>query len=118
MERDLTLLVVWTLVTSSAVQAIIHLITWWVLRLQHSETRVGGAMNRRELTLGVKAISRFFFDLLLASLVTWGAFYLRNPLHRELLYLTVTILSIISIYFNINFIFVLHEEDYGQPEDE
>lgn len=116
MERELTVLVVWTLVASSYIQGVVHFITWWTLHRQHSETPVGHALNKRELTLGLKAFSRGFFDLLLAILVTWNFYYISDPLYREGFFSLVVLIAILAIHFGIRFIFALREENFGQPE--
>jgi hypothetical protein len=117
MERDLTVMVVWVLFASSVIQAAIHYTTWWVLHRQHSQTPVGTAINRRELSLAIKITIRSVFDLLLAVLVTWQ-FYILDTTQREWLFAAIAIASVVAVWYGARFLMALWKQQWGQPTPE
>lgn len=112
-ERALTLLVVWALVASSAIQAAVHFVTWSVLHRQYSQTAVGAALNRRELSLGVKAMARTVFDVMLAIVVTWGVLIFNMKI-REVLFLLISAAGAVAIWYGLRFVIALRRESFGR----
>ncbi len=103
MERDLTLLVVWSLALGSLCLGVMHGIAWWTLRHQSSRTVLGKAINRGEFTLGLKNLWRFLFDGLLVLVVTWNVQVL-GQWWAPWMFLFVTISIWVAVWFRFRFI--------------
>jgi len=115
-ERMFALFAVWSLFLSSVTQAIIHLTTWWILRRQRNEARLGVELTRGEMWLGIKSSVRAVFDLLLAVIVTWNI-YIFNGTERIVLYIAVGLVTYITIYHRLRFLKEIRRESWGGNED-
>ncbi len=115
-ERMFALFAVWSLFLSSVTQAIIHLTTWWILRRQRNEARLGVELTRGEFWLGVKSSVRAVFDLLLAVIVTWDI-YIFNGTERIALYVAVGLVTYITTYHRLRFLSEIRRESWGGNED-
>lgn len=115
-ERMFALFAVWSLVLSSLTQGLIHLTTWWILRRQRNEARLGVELTRGEFWLGIKSSVRAVFDLLLAVVVTWQV-YILNGTERIVLYVAVGLVTYITIYHRLRFLKEIRRESWGGNED-
>lgn len=115
-ERMFALFAVWSLVLSSVTQGLIHLTTWWILRRQRNEARLGVELTRGEFWLGVKSSVRAVFDLLLATIVTWNI-YIFNGTERIVLYVAVGLVTYITIYHRLRFLREIRRESWGGNEE-
>ncbi len=115
-ERMFALFAVWSLFLSSVTQAIIHLTTWWILRRQRNEARLGVELTRGEFWLGIKSSVRAVFDLLLAVVVTWQV-YILNGTERIVLYIAVGFVTYITTYHRLRFLSEIRRESWGGNED-
>lgn len=115
-ERMFALFAVWSLFISSLTQGVIHLTTWWILRRQRNEARLGVELTRGEFWLGVKSNVRAIFDLLLAVIVTWNV-YILNGTERIALYIAVGVVTYITIYHRLRFLSEIRRESWGGNEE-
>ena len=112
--RDLTLLLVWILVAESFIQGNTHIISWNILRKQHDSTPFGKVLKQRELTLGLKNMSRTMFDLLLAIAVTWSYSFTGNPILPPI-FLIVIVSAMAVLFYAVKFVIALSHESGIRP---
>ncbi len=116
--RDLILIAVWARVLNNAVQGVVQLTTYLMLRRTKSTDPFSIALRQRELALSGKNITAVGFDLLIAIAVTW----LSRPEEPDafdgawFLYPIVTFTALGAItatLFAIKFLIAYQREDWG-----
>jgi hypothetical protein len=116
LEHDLQNIVVWSLFASSLVQGVLHMVTFFVLLRQDSETDIGKALAWREMSLGFKALSRSLIDMMLVWLVVFDHMLIGNTNSRMIIYTMVSLSTYLSFVIGINYIIRLKTENWGKSD--
>lgn len=111
--RDITIAAVAAVFVSTLAQGLTHIIGYAVLRHQNDQTDFGKILKRRELSLGVKNLTRSIYDGMILVSVAWLVHFTNTNL-LVVVFVAIILATSIAFWYAVQFVFALGREHWGR----